>query len=251
MNPNVRIHTRAKTAKLRPSARKPEFVSQGKGWSADDGVMPRDNRLIHGLRSPEFSRHSANDAGFTLIELMVVLLILAILLAIAIPTFLGITRSANDKAAQSDLNTALINAKILFQANSQTYNLPTNATYTTPLLALVASMGSAEPSLAFISGTSSGPSSVSVNLANDGRSVAVAALATGDQNCWFLVDNVSNETTTTAGSQYAGIVNFGANASGTWYGEWKMAGAANCSVSQLPTTANSNISFMNGSFPSL
>ena len=29
------------------------------------------------------------DAGFTLIELMVVLLILAILLAIAIPTFLG------------------------------------------------------------------------------------------------------------------------------------------------------------------
>ena len=31
------------------------------------------------------------DAGFTLIELMVVLLILAILLAIAIPTFLGVT----------------------------------------------------------------------------------------------------------------------------------------------------------------
>ena len=50
---------------------------------------------------------SGEDAGFTLIELMVVLLILAILLAIAIPTFLGVTKSANDRAAQSNLNTAL------------------------------------------------------------------------------------------------------------------------------------------------
>ncbi len=34
------------------------------------------------------------EGGFTLIELMVVLLIIAILLAIAIPTFLGVTSSA-------------------------------------------------------------------------------------------------------------------------------------------------------------
>ena len=54
---------------------------------------------------------AGEDAGFTLIELMVVLLILAILLAIAIPTFLGVTKSANDRAAQSNLNTALVNAK--------------------------------------------------------------------------------------------------------------------------------------------
>ena len=54
-------------------------------------------------------RHAAGeigeDSGFTPIELMVVLLILAILLAIAIPTFLGVTKSANDRAAQSNLNT--------------------------------------------------------------------------------------------------------------------------------------------------
>ena len=43
------------------------------------------------------------DSGFTLIELMVVLLILAILLAIAIPTFLGTTKTANDRAVQSNL----------------------------------------------------------------------------------------------------------------------------------------------------
>ena len=64
---------------------------------------------------------AGEDAGFTLIELMVVLLILAILLAIAIPTFLGVTKSANDRAAQSNLNTALLNAKAQYQQNSQTY----------------------------------------------------------------------------------------------------------------------------------
>ena len=45
----------------------------------------------------------AAEAGFTLIELMVVLLIIAILLAIAIPTFLGVANSAGDRAAQSNL----------------------------------------------------------------------------------------------------------------------------------------------------
>ena len=64
---------------------------------------------------------AGDDAGFTLIELMVVLLILAILLAIAIPTFLGVTKSANDRAAQSNLNTALVNAKAYYQNQSQTY----------------------------------------------------------------------------------------------------------------------------------
>ena len=63
---------------------------------------------------------------------MVVLLILAILLAIAIPTFLGVTKSANDRAAQSNLNTALINAKTIFQGNNQGYALTTvGAAYVT------------------------------------------------------------------------------------------------------------------------
>ena len=42
------------------------------------------------------------ESGFTLIELMVVLLIMGILLAIAIPTFLGVSGSAKDKAAQQE-----------------------------------------------------------------------------------------------------------------------------------------------------
>src|ERR1043165_3913889 len=51
------------------------------------------------------------EQGFTLIELMVVVLIIAILIAIAIPTFLGAQDRARDRGAQSDLRNALTAAK--------------------------------------------------------------------------------------------------------------------------------------------
>lgn len=55
-----------------------------------------------------FSERLRNeDKGFTLIELMVVVLIIAILIAIAIPTFLGARRRAQDRQAQSNLRNAL------------------------------------------------------------------------------------------------------------------------------------------------
>jgi type IV pilus assembly protein PilA len=50
-----------------------------------------------------------DDRGFTLIELMVVVLIIAILLAIAIPTYLGARERANDRAVQSNLRNAHTN----------------------------------------------------------------------------------------------------------------------------------------------
>lgn len=53
------------------------------------------------------SRLRNDDDGFTLIELMVVVLIIAILLAIAIPTFLSAQNSAKDKSAQSDVRNGI------------------------------------------------------------------------------------------------------------------------------------------------
>ena len=76
-----------------------------------------------------------DDQGFTLIELMVVVLIIAILIAIAIPTFLGLRRRAQDRAAQSDLRNGLTNAKAFF-ADDEAY---TNAT--------PANLNAQEPSL--------------------------------------------------------------------------------------------------------
>jgi type IV pilus assembly protein PilA len=61
-----------------------------------------------------------DDKGFTLIELMVVVLIIAILIAIAIPTFLGLRRRAQDRAAQSNLRNGLTAAKA-FYTDGETY----------------------------------------------------------------------------------------------------------------------------------
>lgn len=73
-------------------------------------------------------RDERDDRGFTLIELMVVVLIIAILIAIAIPTFLGARTKAQDRAAQSDLRTGLVTAQA-FYTDNESY-LDTNAATT-------------------------------------------------------------------------------------------------------------------------
>ncbi len=79
---------------------------------------------------------SREDDGFTLIELMVVVLIIAILIAIAIPTFLGARQRAQDRAAQSDLRNGLT-AEKTFYTDNQSY---TNDTTTAGLKGIESSL---------------------------------------------------------------------------------------------------------------
>jgi type IV pilus assembly protein PilA len=78
---------------------------------------------VHALKALA-ARRQDDEQGFTLIELMVVVLIIAILIAIAIPTFLGARARAQDRAAQSDLRNGLTAEKTVY-TDSQTYSSDT------------------------------------------------------------------------------------------------------------------------------
>lgn len=68
------------------------------------------------MSHPTDARHRAprDERGFTVIELMIVTLIIAILIAIAVPTFAGARQRTNDRATQTLLRHALAAEKILY-----------------------------------------------------------------------------------------------------------------------------------------
>jgi type IV pilus assembly protein PilA len=145
--------------------------------------------MLHALKA-RIRQADRQDEGFTLIELMVVVLIIAVLLAIAIPTFLGVQNKAKDRAAQSSVRNTLTAAKAMY-ADDSNFDGATDAA----LLAV-------EPSLTFqAAGTDSGgPKDVSV----EGAGQVFSAAALSDTDTCFYIRNTANGQT-----EFASVPNAG------------------------------------------
>jgi len=134
------------------------------------------------------TRRDEPEAGFTLIELMMVVLIIAILIAVLIPSFVGAKTRAQDRAMQSGLRNALTAGKVIFSDHGD---------YTE---ATVAALSANEPSIGFVDATTSvaGPNAVSVNPVSATYFVIAGQSKSG--SCFFLSDD---ESTTGLGVRYA------------------------------------------------
>jgi type IV pilus assembly protein PilA len=141
--------------------------------------------------------HRELDDGFTLIELMTVVLIMAVLIAIAIPSFLGAKGRASDRVAQTSLRIAFTNAKAIYVASNSFSDVTVSA------------LRAEESSLNFTNAPSTAPKMISVASSSNGVVLAAQSM---EGTCFVIADGG-----TPAGAVYGSL------------------GSSSCDASNLPS----------------
>ena len=131
------------------------------------------------------NRWDADERGFTLVELMVVVLIIGVLLAIGVPSFLGARTRAQDRATQADLRTGLA-AALTYFAEYQDWD------------GFDAAEGAlAEPSLVWVDGGDPAVGEISIHVHADSDLLLVGESGSGG---FFCVAQVPSSPATVRGN---------------------------------------------------
>ena len=146
--------------------------------------------MLHKLRT-----RAQDEKGFTLIELLVVILIVGILAAIALPTFLGQQKKGQDSEAKSNARNLVSHVESCF-ADTQDYSQCTAPTNTG--LPLGNANGQVEVTAAPV-GTS-------------GFTVRAYSKSDTGTSAWFQIEKTSAGMTRTCGKPGEGACKAG----GTW-----------------------------------
>lgn len=128
-------------------------------------------------RSGVLLRRFRQSDGFTLIELMVVVMIIAVLIAVSIPLFLGFRSRAQDSATMHSLTVA---HKTTFVVALEQDGFPDAAT-------LAASLPIVEPVLAWVDDVTDSTDPTVVSVADDagGTELALASRSLSGR-CYYL-----------------------------------------------------------------